>query len=155
VIRLSDAAVNVLALSGWSSAAGRARRIRDDVASGTALIDVATRIESLAARVKRSLLLRWGLKGIVADAASGAQRIGYGEAQSAHARLVEWLDEAGRSARVTAHSYDPPDFPELEPKSLQLIAGLVTGTDVASARLIIASLALDTSLLAASGDVHS
>ncbi|MBN9151138.1 MAG: hypothetical protein KF739_00860 [Cryobacterium sp.] len=155
VIHHSDAAVQLLALVGWWSAAGRARRIRDEVASGTALAEVAPRLERLAKDVKRSRLLGWGLKGIAADTGPGVQRAGNGDAATARTRLLHWLNEAGRIARDTADSYEPLDFADRQRESLGAIPSLVNGTDVASARLIIASLAIDTSALTTSGEARS
>lgn len=146
VIRLSDAAVQVLALAGWSHAAGRARRIRDEVAAGRALVDVAADLDGLARSVSRSWLLRWALKGItVGDAfANAGEGIGQDEPETVRDRLIGWLDEARRIARDNREAYESPDKPELRRSLLDAIPRLLSGTDVATARLIVAGLAIQT-----------
>ncbi|WP_146069285.1 hypothetical protein, partial [Cryobacterium sp. Y11] len=101
VIRRSDAAASVLALAGWSFAAGRARRIRDAVASGMALLDVAADLDKLAQSVGRSWTLRWTLKGIsVGDTLAHAEDgMGQSRSETVRGRLIGWLDEARRIAR--------------------------------------------------------
>jgi len=150
VARLSDAAVQVLALAGWSYAAGRARRIRDEVAAGTALVDVAADLDSLARSVSRSWLLRWALNGItVGDAfANTGEGAGRHEPETVRGRLIGWLDEARRIARYNTEAYESPDNPELQRSLLDAIPQLLSGTDVATARLIVASLAIQTAQIA-------
>lgn len=148
VIRRSDAAVQVLALAGWSFAAGRARRIRDAVASGTALVDAAADLDKLAQSVGRSWALRWTLKGItVGDTLADAQDgMGQSGSETVRGRLVGWLDEARRIARddKAEGAYELPDNMALQRSLLSEIPRLLNGTDVATARLIVAGLAIET-----------
>ncbi|WP_143033962.1 hypothetical protein [Paramicrobacterium humi] len=150
VIRLSDAAVQVLALAGWSHAAGRARRIRDEVSAGTALVDVAADLDGLARSVSRSWLLRWALKGITVGGAfaNAGEGIGQDEPETVRDRLIGWLDEARRIARDNREAYESPDNPELQRSLLDAIPRLLSGTDVATARLIVAGLAIQTAQIA-------
>lgn len=148
VIRRSDAAMQVLALAGWSFAAGRARRIRDAVASGTALVDAAAHLDKLAQSVGRSWALRWTLKGItVGDALADAQDgMGQSGSETVRGRLVGWLDEARRIARddKAEGAYELPDNKALQRSLLSEIPRLLNGTNVATARLIVAGLAIET-----------
>lgn len=79
--------------------------------------DQAPEAERLARRIVRSRLLRWSLRGL--------GRLPEGDA---HDRLRHWLEgtEQRRSTELTA------------------VAELVTGLDLATARLVVASLDLDT-----------
>ena len=148
VIRRSDAAVQVLALAGWSFAAGRARRIRDAVASGTALVDAAVDLDKLAQSVGRSWTLRWTLKGITVGDALAHPDDGMGQSgsETVRGRLVGWLDEARRIARddTTERAYELQDTLALQRSLLSELPRLLNGTDVATARLIIAALAIET-----------
>ena len=148
VIRRSDAAASVLALAGWSFAAGRARRIRDAVASGTALFDVSADLDKLARSVVRSWTLRWTLKGItVGDSLTHAEDgMGQSGSETVRGRLIGWLDEARRTARddKAEGAYELQDPLALQRSRLGEIPRLLNGTDIASARLIIAALAIDT-----------
>ncbi|WP_299951403.1 hypothetical protein [uncultured Modestobacter sp.] len=109
-----DAVATLLALAGWADTAAAAARLRD-----AALTDAVPERESerLARRVRRSRLLRWSLRGV-----------GVLPEGDAADRLAHWL--AG-----TAHG---------QPITLQQVADLVTGLDLATARLVVASLDLDT-----------
>ncbi|TFD55833.1 hypothetical protein E3T55_00475 [Cryobacterium frigoriphilum] len=154
VIRCSDAAVQVLALAGWSFAADRARRIRDAVASGMALVDAAADLDQLAQSVGRSWALRWTLKGItVGDARAHAQDgMGPRESATVRGRLISWLDEARRIARddtaprddTAEGAYELQDALALQRSQLSEIPRLLNGRDVATARLIVAALAIET-----------
>jgi hypothetical protein len=147
VIRRSDAAVQVLALAGWSFAAGRARRIRDAVASGTALLDAAVDLDKLAQSVGRSWTLRWTLKGItVGDTLDHAQDgMGQSGSETVRGRLIGWLDEARRIARddKAGGACELQDALAFQRSLLSAIPRLLNGTDVATARLIIAGLAIE------------
>ncbi|TFD21526.1 hypothetical protein [Cryobacterium sp. TMS1-13-1] len=148
VIRRSDAAASVLALAGWSLAAGRARRIRDAVASGTAPLDAAPDLDKLAQSISRSWTLRWTLKGItVGDTLTHAEgEMGQSGSETVRGRLIGWLDEARRIARDdnADGANEPQDLLTLQRSRLSEIPRLLNGTDVATARLIIAALAIET-----------
>jgi hypothetical protein len=148
VIRRSDAAASVIALAGWSFAAGRARRIRDAVASGTALLDVAADLDKLAQSISRSWTLRWTLKGItVGDTLTYAEDgMGQSGSETVRGRLIGWLDEARRIARGdnVDGANELQDPLTLQHSRLSEIPRLLNGTDVATARLIIAALAIET-----------
>ncbi|MGY1858190.1 hypothetical protein [Modestobacter sp. SYSU DS0290] len=109
-----DAVATLLALAGWTDAAVRAARLRDAALDGELHQRDADR---LARRIRRSRLLRASLRGL-GELPEG----------DAHDRLLHWLDGTA-SAR---------------PTTLGDVADLVTGLDLAAARLVVASLDLDT-----------
>ncbi|WP_105036518.1 hypothetical protein [Cryobacterium aureum] len=152
VIRRSDAAASVLALAGWSFAAGRARRIRDAVASGTALLDVTADLDKLARSVARSWTLRWTLKGITVGECLAHADDGMGQSgsETVRGRLIGWLEEARRTARddKAEGAYELQDPLALQRSRLGEIPRLLNGTDIATARLIIAALAIETAPVA-------
>ncbi|MGY1841631.1 MULTISPECIES: hypothetical protein [unclassified Modestobacter] len=109
-----DAVATLLALAGWADAAATAARLRDAALAG-ALPQADA--ERLARRVRRSRLLRAALRGL--------GRLPEGDA---HDRLLHWLDGHAPQRAITTDE----------------VADLVTGLDLASARLVVASLDLDT-----------
>ncbi|MGY2078475.1 hypothetical protein [Modestobacter sp. SYSU DS0657] len=116
-----DAVATLLALTGWTDAAVRAARLRDAALDGGPDQQEADR---LTRRIRRSRLLRAALRGL-GELPEG----------DAHDRLLHWLDGT-TSAR---------------PTTLGDVADLVTGLDLASARLVVASLDLDTADLDTTG----
>ena len=110
-----DAVAALLALAGDADGAAAAARLRDALLAGA---DAAAEEARLGRRVRRSRLLRWSLRGV-------------GELDGADAadRLAHW---AGGDE-------------QLVPITLAEVAALVTGVDLATARLVIASIDLDTS----------
>ncbi|MGY1843670.1 hypothetical protein, partial [Modestobacter sp. SYSU DS0875] len=113
-----DAVATLLALAGWTDAAVRAARLRDAALDGgpDGGLD-QQEADRLTRRIRRSRLLRASLRGL-GELPEG----------DAHDRLLHWLDGT-TSAR---------------PTTLGDVADLVTGLDLASARLVVASLDLDT-----------
>ncbi|WP_222195092.1 hypothetical protein [Modestobacter italicus] len=111
-----DAAATLLAVAGWSDAATAAVRLRDAALTGPVPEREAQR---LARRVRRSRLLRWSLRGVgVLPEGDAADRLGH------------WLSGSAHGAPIT----------------LTELADLVTGLDLATVRLVVASLDLDTSV---------
>ena len=110
-----DAVAALLALAGDADGAAAAARLRDALLAGA---DAAAEEARLGRRVRRSRLLHWSLRGV-------------GELDGADAadRLAHWAG-AGE---------------QLVPITLEQVAALVTGVDLATARLVVASLDLDTS----------
>jgi hypothetical protein len=114
--RRLDSSARLLDLAGWTDAAAVARRLRDDALDGLPV----PAVQKLAKRVRRSRTLRWALSGIGAAPDAG----------DALTRLYRWL-EVTEDADETQWSVDA--LPEL-----------LNGTEFATARLIVASLDLDT-----------
>jgi len=141
---LCDQVCAVLSLAGWPDGAASARRVRD------ALIDdgsgEATRpaLERLRREVFGSRLLRWSLRGVgnVAAQGRGSRELPEGVVGDVHDRLVRMLDRALAGQLAT-----PVTVPALLDHPAALVGALpdlVTGLDLAAVRLLVASLALDT-----------
>jgi hypothetical protein len=125
-----DSAGRLLAVAGWHQAATVARRLRDQVLAGQS---DARELERWARRVRRSRVLRWSLVGV-------------GEWNQADAadRLFLWIDQALDDDR-------PAVDPAVTQAVLDDLPHLLEGTELAGARLVIASLDLDTEQVGAHG----
>ncbi|MDN5766338.1 MAG: hypothetical protein L0H96_13595 [Humibacillus sp.] len=135
-----DQLASLLALSGWADGRAAAVHVRDalvdepDTAAGTILLD------ELRRRLRRARLLRWSLRGI------GDLRAGdrpdtpphlHGDVYERLARLV---DQA--RAELTGDEATPAPQASV-PELLAVAERLVVGLDLAAARLVVASLAID------------
>ena len=155
-IRRCDDAARLLAISGWSSAAVRARTIRDTLDAGTPMTDSAAQLDVLSRRVRRSRVLRWSLKSVPSldpeppDPSNPHTVSATTGPATASGRLIAWLDEAARLARGDAVAGLPAlhDDAALQRTLFEAIPELVRGTDIATARLAVASLGIDTAVLA-------
>lgn len=124
-----DSAARLLALAGWDDAASVADRLRDVVLDGG---DVRHPVERWRRRVRRSRTLRWLLAG-VGVVADGPERF-VGDALD---RLYRLLDDAEHeTAAATQWTVDA-------------LPGLLAGAELATARLVVASLDPDVDLLTA------
>ncbi len=140
-IRNCDVVIHLLALSGWDSAALRAQRIRNGLLAGSPVADCARDLNRLGRRVQRSWLLRWSLSGIgIVREETGIP----GQQQSARDRLIGWLDEALRLVQGKEAPESRADDAAAQRRLLETITRVVTGSDVATARLAVASLGIDT-----------
>jgi hypothetical protein len=118
--RRLDSSARLLTIAGWEYAAVTAARLRDDLLSGA---DVEARFARWARRVRRSRVLRWSLTGIGAHAGSDALD-----------RLTHWIDQATDAGASDSTATDDPAG------ILDALPGLLTGTEFATARLVVASL---------------
>jgi hypothetical protein len=128
-VRRLDNIAALLALAGWDGAAAEARRLRD-----AALEDaggVATRVDRLRRKVRRSWTLRWSLRGLRPLTTEEVQRQGLpaDAAGDTYDRLIGMLDRAADAGGAEA--------PTL---STDHLAPLVIGLDLAAARLVVVSL---------------
>lgn len=138
----TDSAARLLELAGWGEAAAGARRLRDELLEGRT---PAVELARLARRVRRSRVLHWLLSDLGPltghEAAGGSPA---GVAGDVWDRLTWWLDEAADAAAGrTASSAGPRgsvEGPAPSAALLDLVPGMVTGLDLAAARLVIASL---------------
>lgn len=136
-----DSAAHVLALAGWPDGAARARHVRD-VLLGQDTIDSGARLlEDLAWSVARSRMLRWSLRRIRPVSLDDIVRLDLprhlvGDVAD---RLGAMLARA--RAELGEQELPPPDGPTR--CSPDQIARLVSGLDLATARLVVASLDLD------------
>jgi hypothetical protein len=159
-----DSLGRLLAVAGWGGAAVSARRLRDATLSGMPASRLRPGVSRFARRVTRSRVLAWSTRGIGVLAVAGAAVVDGGAAQHAGdvtARYRRWCSDL---ARVAAFLDDesPLDTAALEPPRgrpdggrgpsaglLAVLPRLLEGTELAAARLIIASLDPDVDELAA------
>lgn len=135
--RWCDQLAGLLALAGWADGRAAAAGARDalvdepDAASGTRLID------NLQRRLRRARVLRWSLRGIGdlrADDQPTAPPHLHG---GVYERMVNLLDQA--RAELAGDAEPQAFLPDL----LAVAERLVVGLDLAAARLVVASLAID------------
>lgn len=127
-----DGLARLLAVCGAATAARTARRLRDDLLAGT--LDDAE-LRRFARRLRRSRTLRWATDGV------GRLDERHGElGGDATRRWHRWLDTA-EGARVAA---DPAEGART---ALAELPGLLAGTELAVARVVVASLDPDLDAL--------
>jgi hypothetical protein len=123
---------SLLALAGWHDAATEARAIRDALLERDPDSAAAARLARLHRRVGRSWSLRWSLSGLRPLSDEELQHHGLpGDAAGdTHDRLLQMLERAGGGV-----GHD-----QARAWSVDHVADLVTGLDLATARLVVASL---------------
>ncbi len=122
--RVLDDAATVLTLAGWGSAAATSLLLRDRIADGDTTTDGA--VAALRRRVERSRSLRWSLSGLEV------------RGQDLRDTVLGWL----ATDEIPSDSTAPGERAKLD-----LIPDLIVGTELSTARLLIAGLALDTAAL--------
>ncbi|MEV2268453.1 hypothetical protein [Nonomuraea africana] len=124
-----DGLGRLLAVAGWASAAGQGRSLRDRLLADAPPAELAPPYTRFARRVRRSRTLRWMLRNVGA--------IGEGDALS---RLERWL--AATSAAIAALDDNTPleEQPPSRHEPEGLLPHLLIGAELATARLIVASL---------------
>jgi hypothetical protein len=160
-----DSLGRFLAVAGWDDAATAARRLRDDLLAEAPAARLHAPVRRFARRVARSRTLRWSTHGLGTLRAAEASAAGVsGPAVRADgdvvARYRQWLtevvDDLARLDDPT--TLDPTSegprgrLAEAAPPSaalLDVLPGLLVGTELAAARLIVASLDPDLDGLAA------
>lgn len=138
VARTVDNLVALLALAGWDDAAAAARRVRDELLAGSDVEQTMPALHRLHKCVRRSWLLRWSLRGVARRDEETAQGHGLpgSVAGDVYDRLLRMLDRAaGVFSDESASEHAPGPTAEH-------VARLVTGLDLATARLAVASLDL-------------
>lgn len=129
VVRL-DALVRLLAVAGWDGARLACQRVRDNLLTGAALSDVAPGMERLGGRVGRSRALARMTSGIATT-----------QDEDITLRYRRWLGEAVSAVA----SGTMPQPREHDDDALERLPELVVGTEVGTARLVVASLDLELS----------
>lgn len=126
-----DHLARFLDVAGWPVAARDARRARDGLrAADPDRVDAGRRgAVQLARRVRRSRTLAWSVRGIGAMEATGAP-----ELRGDVLDRVRWLCELAAGAEPAVAG-----LPELP---LERVAELLEGTELAAARLVVASVPL-------------
>ncbi len=128
--RYCDDAARLLSAAGWDAAAAAARQIRDCLLGDAPSHRCVRDLDTLAARVARNRILRWSLRGITVPGTAGTTV----EVFTLPAR---WL-----SCAVAVLDGLPAPTPSLSIDELGTLGALVTGLDLASARMVVAGLAL-------------
>jgi hypothetical protein len=123
VVRL-DALVRLLAVAGWEGARLQSQQARDALVSSTG--DAAVQLHRLSRKVLRSRTLRQMTTGVRTT-----------RDEDVAARYRRWLDEAV----VAVDSGNLPATAD-EPHAVHLLPALLIGSDIAAARLIVATLEL-------------
>lgn len=131
--RRLDSSARLLALAGWTDASTTAQRLRDGALD--APHDLAPELGKWARRVGRSRTLRWLLEGVAPtpDDPSTPEPL-TGDALT---RLHRWLEAAAT----------PENEPEVTRWTVDNLPSLLAGTELATARLLVASLDPDPDLL--------
>jgi hypothetical protein len=137
--RRCDAVAGLLALAGWADAAVQARRARDALLSGEDTADAVLRLERLQRKVARSWLLRWSLRSVRPLSETDLREHGLPTRLrgDTHDRLLAMIAHARALVGETTRPQRDEDVP------LTAVPRLVTGLDLATARLVIASLGLE------------
>ncbi len=125
----------MLALAGWEDAAGHARRLRDAQLTSTFPADIAASVDKLRRQVTRSRSLRWSLRGLRPLTVDDLHAHGLPEQLQGdtYNRLLAMLD------RLSGTEADQGEGQDVSPEA---IASVVVGLDLATARLVVASLDL-------------
>ncbi|MBD2761872.1 hypothetical protein IEE92_04770 [Kocuria sp. cx-116] len=134
-----DNVVALLTLAGAEDAASRARRARDALLSGDR-DDARDTVEQLHRTVQRSRLLRWSLRGVLPLTPSDLEHHGLpdrciGDAHDRLLSLVEWIRN-----KVSVMDEAPIEAGAVP---WEMVPQWVTGVELASVRLAVASLDLD------------
>ena len=133
--RTLDNIVSLLGMAGWDDAAAEARRIRDAMLGGGDRAATAVRLHRLHRKVERSWVLRWSLRGIRPLSHEDLERhdLPVHLGGDTYARLLGMLDRACND-NVNDNGQPAAAFP------VDMLPYLVTGLDLATARLVVASL---------------
>lgn len=149
-----DSLGRFLSLTGWGAAAQAARRLRDDFLAGVPAGRLRPDARRFPRRVGRSRTLAWltaGLGEVSADdaAAAGAGPRAVGDVTVRYRQWCAGLDAAVSvledASPLRLGDLEPPRGPAADGSALSagmlaLLPGLLVGTELAAARLIVASL---------------
>lgn len=141
--RECDHIVDLLALAGWPSAADHARQIRDLLLDESAPVDHAQlKLERLLRTLRRSWLLRWSLRDLAPLSVGDLERyrLPAALAGDSYDRLLARVDHAlAALSNGLAASPIRADFSAVS----GALPGFVCGLELATARLVVASLGID------------
>ncbi|MFE9611200.1 hypothetical protein [Streptomyces sp. NPDC006012] len=152
-----DSVARFLSVAGWPAEAVAARRLRDDLLEGASGAAVAPRLTRFARRVGGSRTLAWLTRGIGRLDAGQARAAGVsGPAARAGGdvtdRYRQWLADIRRDVGRLADAAPLGPGADESPRGLwrddappsaalvALLPGLLTGAELAAARLVVASL---------------
>jgi hypothetical protein len=146
VARRCDAIASLLTLGGCDGAADRARRVREWLLSAGADDRAVSEVRRLHRRVARSWMLRWSLRGVrpVNEHELEERHLPRHLSGDTYDRLLTMVERAHRdlvTAERSSASDDPPeDTGRSDRVVVDAIPWLVRGLELATARLVIASL---------------
>ncbi|MEV0667439.1 hypothetical protein ACIBI3_37575 [Actinomadura luteofluorescens] len=156
-----DSVGRLLAVAGWERAADQARELRDEIIAGAPASEMASRVAKLARRTGGSRTLRWMLSGVGVIDQEMAERHGLTGPSARHlgdafTRFSGWLDEISHALErlddsAPLHETDGPRGPvEDRPSTavLAMLPELLDGSELAAARLTVASLDPDLDQIA-------
>ncbi|MEN4473943.1 hypothetical protein [Mycolicibacterium cosmeticum] len=143
--RHTDYLVDLLMLAGWPRAVARARQLRKTLLDKP-IDDEAARkqIASLTSLIHRSRVLRWSLRGLAPVAVDDVHtyELPAGLAGDTYGRLLTRLDVV---QGLIHHEAETPQLHMRSSAVAHMLPALVEGLDLATARLVIAGLGIDTS----------
>jgi hypothetical protein len=143
-----DACARLLAVAGWTDAAVLAQRLRDEALDGVPSAVLLPSVRTWARRIRRSRTVRWLLSGIGDTTDAPASLAG-----DALSRLTRWLDSAERALAQPSVSPALPDERDTQ-WTVDALPTLLHGVDLATARLIVASLDPDPDVVTHTGAHH-
>jgi hypothetical protein len=127
-----DSLARLLAVVGWPDAAVRTRWLRDEVLGGAHAGQIVPRAQRLVRRLRGSRTLRWLTDGV-----------GVLPGGDASARWLAWLADVDQALPDLAETGSIPGVrePAQSPGALlAVLPGLLAGAELATVRLIVASL---------------
>lgn len=141
--RRCDHVVDLLELSGWWRASAIARQARDLLLEGSDIDRAQVLLEKVHGMVRRSRLLRWSLRDLAPLTAEYLDRhqLPAALAGDTYDRL---LTRVGLAHTLLQDSLAASTFRTDLTNVIEVLPGLVHGLDVATARLVVASLGIDT-----------
>ncbi|WP_155852609.1 hypothetical protein [Arthrobacter sp. H14] len=145
-----DSAKRLLSLAGWGAAAAQFERVRDAILAGDGLDECSAILRRIGRKIERSRLLRWSLGGLYpSNGASKEEPDQLVRRPEPRTELRGWLAEAQALLEpgFPLDSYSEAEAREEAQRQLHALPALVKGLELGAARILVASLDLDTSLL--------
>lgn len=141
--RQCDHLVDVLALAGWERAAGIARAARDALVNEADPDHAGSLLAILQGKLRRSRVLRWSLRDIASLTAEDCNLLGLSTALAGdcYDRLLARVDMA---CKMLSNTPEPNALHANSTRIVDRLPHLVSGLDLAAARLAVASLGIDT-----------
>jgi hypothetical protein len=136
-----DALARLLGTAGWADPAAKARHLRDELLAGAPAESLRPRTEAMVGQVRRSRMLRRMLRGVGAGA---------GDVTALLATRLAALQAALDAVEDPAHAADDDTGSTATP-TLDELAALLVGAELAAARLIVAAVDPDTDRITVAG----
>ncbi|WP_422773641.1 hypothetical protein ACN28C_12480 [Plantactinospora sp. WMMC1484] len=160
-----DSLARLLGVAGWPDAATTARLLRDRTLAGASADGLRGPVHRFVRRVGGSRTLRWSTRGLGRLPAAGADAsppVVAGDVVDRYgrwlSRLVDDLDRLDAAGPLDPGEVEPargpwdPDAPPPSATLVGLLPELLTGAEIATARLIVASLDPDLDEVVPAGD---